>query len=105
MSTPITPPSSRGDTRRLEDLDAIFRQDAETDEWFDAEYDEWLAAWTSDAYEAWLDDVVEEADELVTEWAADDYIPFQLDASHYADRHGTLCDAPGYAESVTPFCF
>lgn len=55
------------------------------------------------AREAWLDDYLSELfEEPVKEPA---YVPFQLDASEYADCAGTLADEIGYAESVTQYLF
>lgn len=87
---------ARIDAMPWEDVDAIIRQRTEDQAWDDAEYDEWLDGFLSDAYEAWLDDV---------EVVEPTYVPFQLDASEYAECAGTLGSEIGYAESVTPFYF
>ena len=90
---------------RAEDFDALFRQDAETDEWFDDEYDAWLDVFLADAQEAWLDDI--EEDELVVEWEAAAYIPFQQPAAVYVDPRylGPMTEEPGYYESLYPDLF
>lgn len=79
-----------------EDVDAAVREASADGEWHDAEHDEWLTAFLADAYEAWLDDV---------EPSEPAYVPFQLDASEYADCAGNVTAEPGYLESTAPYLF
>ena len=83
-----------------EDVDANVRALAADGAWHDAEYDAWLDSFLSDAYEAWLDDTAEDEEE-----PTETYVPFQLDASEYADCAGTLTAEPGYLESTAPYLF
>lgn len=89
-------------TLPYEDVDATVREAAADQAWHDAEYDAWLDSFLSDAYEAWLDDTAEDEDEPTEEPA---YVPFQLDASEYADCIGNVTAEPGHLESTAPYLF
>ena len=75
----------------------VAETDAETAQLHRDEHDAWLDAFLADAYESWLDDVAEDDEPA--------YVPFQLDASEYADCVGNVTAEPGYLESTAPYLF
>ena len=79
----------------------VAAEDAEIVAFHDAAREAWLDDWLADLEEP----AEEEQDELVTEWEAAAYVPFQQEPAFYTDCAGTLYDEPGYYESLYPFAF
>lgn len=74
----------------------VAAEDAEIVAFHDAAREAWFDDWLADLEEP-------EQDELVVEYNAADYVPFQQEPAFYADCAGTLHDEPGYYESLYPF--
>lgn len=84
--------------------DLVAAEDADIVAFHDAAREAWLDDWLADLLE---EPAVEEADELVTEYDAAAYVPFQQPAAVYADHRylGPLTEEPGYYETLCPYLF
>lgn len=80
-------------------------EDAEIVAFHDAAREVWLDDWLADLEEEPVEEEPVEEDELVLEYSAADYVPFQLPASEYAGCYGNVTAEPGYYESLYPFAF
>lgn len=82
-----------------QDPEFVAAEDAEILAFHDAAREAWLDDWLAD----WEEE--QDEDELVVEYDAAAYVPFQLPASEYAGCVGNVTAEPGYYESLCPDLF